>query len=386
MKILSLISRIIIGAVFTFSGFVKCVDPLGTTYKFTDYFNAFGWEPLTHIALPAAFFMCALELLIGIMLLTNIKTNLAAWGALLFMAVFTPITFYLALYNPVTDCGCFGDALILSNWNTFWKNIVIDIFVVILFISRNKIKPYFRQRYEILLVSVFFVVAIGFEYYNYIHLPIIDFRPYKPGTNIVESMAIPPDAPKDEYESIIYYEKNGETKGFTIENIPDSTWKFVKTETKLLKSGYKPPIHDFNIVTIEENLSENLPVGEDITQKVLSDTSYSFLLIAYNIKKSNIEALKRANEIATYCDTLGIKFYCLSASTTADIREAIRVNSLNYTFYATDEITLKTVIRANPGYVLIKNGVVVENWHFNDIPEVSKLEELYFKPLLKKKE
>ena len=373
VKALVFVSRIIVGAVFTFSGFVKIIDPLGTTYKFGDYFNAFGMEFLVALALPAAFLMCALEFAFGITLMFNIKTKLSAWGVLLFMGVFTPLTLYLAINNPVSDCGCFGDAWILTNWETFWKNIIIDVFVVILFIYRNKVEPWFKNRAEWLLTSVVFVVAIGFEYYNYQHLPLLDFRPYSIGSYLPEKMEIPPDAPQPVYENIIVYTKDGEEKGFTLENLPDSTWEWVRTESILIDKGYEPPIHDFNIVVMESDMDTGLSEGDDITDQVLN-SGFSFLLVAYDFTKSDTEALQTASEIAKYCRENGIGFYCMTSSLNSDIRAIKKELDIDFDCYATDEITLKTIVRANPGYVLLNEGTVIDKWHYNDIPEIDELD------------
>ena len=199
MKFLLNICRILIGLVFIFSGFVKGIDPLGSDYKFTDYFNAFGMSWMNFSALFFSFLLSMAEFIIGICLFLNIKTKLASWGALLFMAVFTPLTLILAIKNPVTDCGCFGDALVLTNWETFFKNIILLVMVLLVFFNRNRFKSIFNvlEQSVILTGSIIFMFCI--EMYSYRHLPILDFRPYAVGANITEGMTIPEGAPHDEY-------------------------------------------------------------------------------------------------------------------------------------------------------------------------------------------
>ena len=256
------ISRLIVGLIFTFSGFVKCVDPLGTAIKFGDYFGAFELDFLLPLALPAAVLMCAVELSIGLMLIFNIKVPWAAWMSVIFMAAFTPITLILAIDNPVSDCGCFGDALILTNWQTFYKNIAIDVFVIILFINRNKYKELFSKPKRIMATFVVFIAVIGFEIFSLNRLPIIDFRPYKIGVNIPEGMTIPEGAQEPVYETTLIYQKDGVKKEFTVDNYPQGDdWEWVSTDSKEIEKGYEPPIHDFSI---------NLEDG-DYTDIILAD-------------------------------------------------------------------------------------------------------------------
>ena len=215
-------SRIITGIVFIFSGFVKGVDPLGSTYKFTDYFNAFHLGFLEPVALPLAVFLSSTELVLGITLLIGYRMRVTAWVLLLFMSFFTILTLILALTNPVTDCGCFGDALILTNWQTFFKNIVLMIFVLVIFTGRFKYSTIRQPLTEWIVVAFFFAATVIFSLYNYMHLPVLDFRPYSIGTNIREGMTIPEGAPEDVYSTELIYKnkKTGQEKSFTLENFP----------------------------------------------------------------------------------------------------------------------------------------------------------------------
>ena len=367
MSVLRVISKYIVGLVFTFSGFVKCVDPLGTAHKFHDYFvDAFGLESLLWLTLPAAVFMCALELSIGLMLIFNIKIPWASWLALLFMAAFTPLTLYLAIANPVSDCGCFGDALIMTNWQTFFKNIVIDIFVIILFINRNKYTELFGKKYRILAVGATFALVIGFEIFSLNHIPIIDFRPYHVGANIPEGMIIPDDAELDVYETTLIYKKDGVTKEFTIDNYPQEGWEFVDSENKLIKKGYEPPIHDFSI-----NID-----GEDLTDVVLADEDYVFLLISYDLKKASRRNLDKINNIAIEAMGRDLEFICLTNTIEPDVIQNFRQETgAQYLFGFTDQTTLKTIVRSNPGLVLLKKGTILDKWHHRHLPDVDELME-----------
>ena len=367
MKVIKFISRVIIGMVFIFSGFVKAVDPFGSAYKFGDYFEAFHINFLGSIALPLAIILSSAEFIIGICLLFGISIKQVAWALLVFMLFFTALTFILALTNPVTDCGCFGDAIILTNWQTFYKNIILLPFVLVIFLWRNKYRLLYKPKTEWAITAFFTLFIVIFSVYCIKHLPVIDFRPYNIGTYIPEKMEIPEDAPRDVYETKIFYEKNGETKEFQLENLPDSTWKFVRTENKLVKQGYVAPVHDFTI--------DDLETGEDIADIVLSDNNYYFVLIAYDLDKYKIKNQPEINELAGFCREKGYNFICLTASGSETIKQFKEKNGINYPFYNTDEITLKTIVRSNPGLILLKEGVIIGKWHNNDIPEIKKLDK-----------
>ncbi len=275
MKYLRIISRILVGLVFVFSGFVKGVDPLGSTYKFTDYFTAFGFDWAVPFAFSLAIFLCAAEFILGVILVFGIKPKLAAWGALLFMLFFTPLTLYLAIKNPVTDCGCFGEALIISNWATFWKNVVLIILVLIFFISRKKFKSIFNNITEWSIIAIFSLIMISISIYCYNHLPIMDFVPYSVGTHIPDKMKGVPD----EYKFIYYYKNkhNGSVKEFTDANNPwqdTLNWEYVKVDQIVTKKGIEAPIHDFNFFD---------EIGDDYTDLILADPTYTFLIVSYNL-------------------------------------------------------------------------------------------------------
>jgi uncharacterized membrane protein YphA (DoxX/SURF4 family) len=293
LKILFNIFRVLLGLVLIFSGFAKGVDPLGTAYKFNEYFASVGLNSWDNLSLLFSFLMNSAEFLIGIALVTGIFFNLTAWTALFFYGFFTVLTLLLAVFNPVTDCGCFGDALKISNWATFFKNIVFIVLIIFVFIRRKKFKFYSQLwvKWATLIIAILVIFSISI--YSYRHLPIIDFIPYNTGSNISEKMKIPAGAPIDEYETILTYKnlKSGETKDFTLSNYPwqDSlNWKWDNTKSVLKKKGYTPPIHDFSISD---------PNGNNITESILSDTSYTFLFISYNINKAYPTGLLEAERI-----------------------------------------------------------------------------------------
>jgi len=359
--LLLLLSRLIIGLVFVFSGFVKAIDPLGSTYKIEDYFTAFGgfFTSLSIIALPASIALSTLELVIGLNLLFQIQLRRTSWAALLFMLVMTPLTFYIALFNPVTDCGCFGDALVLTTWQTFAKNVVFLTLVIFIYRNFGKKKSLLLPRIEWLVVTVFVMISVGLSAYCLNHMAPFDFRPYKVGVNIPESMLVPENAPADVYNTTFIYEKGGLQKEFTLENYPkgDSTWKFVDQKTVLVSKGYKAPIHDFSIVDANFN---------DITEQIIYNQGETYLLIMYDVNKASEEGAKRAEALYLKYKNTNTKFYALTASGDDDVRKFVAKTGITYPFCKTDPITLKTIIRSNPGLMQIKNGVITGKWHWRD--------------------
>jgi uncharacterized membrane protein YphA (DoxX/SURF4 family) len=366
MSLIRFFSRLIVGLIFIFSGFVKAVDPMGSTYKFSDYFTAFGLDALTPVALPLAVLLSTLEFTVGMALVFNARKQLAAWGAMIFMCIFTPLTLILAITNKVTDCGCFGDVLTLTNWETFWKNVIILVPTLVLFWGR-RLKERSYHLWEQNLLVIFSVIFSGWiSMYSYKHLPIIDFRPYHIGANISDGMVIPEGAPADEYKSILKYKKDGVVKEFDETNYPwqDSTWVFVDSEQIKIKEGYTPPIHDFSISNENEG---------DITNQVLNNENYTFVLITKELDKISEESLPKIQELSMFALEKGYSFIALTASASQECEEFKTNHELPIEFYNTDEIQLKTIIRSNPGLVLLKKGTILNKWHYNDFPTAKEL-------------
>lgn len=369
MKLLRNISRLLIGLVFIYSGFVKGIDPLGSTYKFTDYFNALSMPWLSSASFFFSVLLAALEFVIGISLIFNAKIKWTSLAALVFMGIFTPLTLFIALKNPVSDCGCFGDALVISNWDTFFKNIVLLACAIVIYWQKDKYKSlcYEIEQYFWLAASFIFILSLTF--YSYNHLPLIDFRAFKTGINIKEAMTIPEGVETDVYRSIFKYQnlKTSEIKEFDETNYPwqDSlTWKYVDIRQEIIKEGYHPSINDFTIIH---------PLNGDISEQILNNQGYSFLLISYNINKYDNSKQEKINKLASFCQENGHYFYCLSSSIEEDTQIFAKNNNADYEFCNMDETQLKTIIRSNPGLLLLKNGTIIKKWHNNDIPDVEEL-------------
>lgn len=369
MKVIKEILRVFLGVTFVFSGFVKGIDPLGSTYKFTDYFTAFGTDWANNLAFTLAVLLSVAEFGIGIALVFNYRMKFFSWLSLIFMCFFLPLSLWIAIANPVTDCGCFGDALVITNWETFYKNVVLLIMAVVVFLYRN----HFSNNYNIHFQNayyLFFLLIFGFLQHNsYHHLPLIDFRPYKIGNNIIEGMEIPADAPHDEYKTeFIYKDKNsGEEKLFDESNYPwqdTENWEYVDSKSILIKQGYVPPIKDFIMINQD---------GDDVSDFYLYDPQPTFILVSYSLEKASKRKQEKINNLANSVINQGMNFICLTASTPTQIAEFKELHQAPYEFFFCDEITLKTIVRANPGLILIQEGTILNKWHWKDIPRYEKL-------------
>ena len=360
--VLTTVCRFVLAVVFIFSGFVKAIDPLGTQYKIQDYIDAFGWVGVFPDFVPflASALLGMLEFCLGVYLFFGIRRIIAPRAVVAIMAFMTPLTFWLALDNPVSDCGCFGDAVVLSNWETFWKNVVLLAMSVVVLKWRKRIFPLATARFDWLIALYGFIYIFSMTIYCYRELPVFDFRPYHVGADIRQGMEIPEGEEPTEYETRFILQKDGVEKEFTLDNYPDSTWTFVDSKTVVKKQGYEPPIHDFSMMNVED--------GEDITEQVLSDKNYTFLLVSHQLGLADDTQIDLINELYDYSLEYGYAFYCLTSSSDEDILKWKDNTGAEYPFCLMDNITLKTMIRSNPGLILLKEGKVIRKWSVNNLP------------------
>lgn len=357
------IARTLLALTFLFSGFVKAVDPLGTVYKIQDYLHE-GFGGIFQWAIPAAgvaaVCLITLEWLLGIAMLLNVRTQWTSWITLLFYCIMTPLTLYIAIANPVSDCGCFGDALVITNWQTFWKNIILLLLSICLVICRKAIPELFSWWMEIIIALAALGSVAGIMGYSYTHLPQIDFRPYKVGNHIPTLMEIPDDAEVDQYEITLIYAKDGKEQTFTLENYPkgDPEWMFVDQKSVLIKKGYVPPIHDFEIETLE---------GDYVTQDILESEEPIALVVMYDLSKTDTTQLEKLMHMIHEYP----RVYFLTASGEEEIfafaEELGWDEETTYsTFCFTDPITLKTIVRANPGVIVVQNGTIIDKYNLRN--------------------
>lgn len=362
------VARLLLGLCFVFSGFVKAVDPLGTAYKIADYLQAFNWLYLKDLTFLMSVGLAALEFYVGATLLLGVRKNTSSLLALLLMIFMTPLTLYLAFKNPVSDCGCFGDALILTNWETFYKNLVLLGLAIPVFLFHDWFYVFFGNRTGKWAASWCLLFPILIAVYSYRHIPVLDFRPYKIGNKLSDLMFVPETAAKDSFDTRFIYEKNGEKKEFSVDDAPlsDPAWKFVDRIDKVVVKGYTPPIHDFVL--------EHPTLG-DITYDVLNDSSYTFLFVSTKLEDANRISIPMIQNAYAYAQKHGYTFYGLTNSDNDAIDEWNYEYDSNIDFCSVDERTLKTILRSNPGILLLKDGVVLQKWGFRDIPDFSKFKQ-----------
>jgi len=361
------VCRFVLAATFIFSGYVKAIDPLGTLYKLKDYAAAMSLNGLLPdwVLVGVAIALGALEFALGVFMLFAVRRHVVSRITLAFMTAMTVLTLWIFVADPVKDCGCFGDALKLTNGETLLKNIVLIACAALVawrpadmarFISRSNqwIVRYYTVAY-IVITSVYCLYT----------LPIFDFRPYHVGTNIKQDMEIPEGAEQPEFESTFLLRKNGETREFTLDNYPDSTWEYVDTRTVQTKKGYEPPIHDFALTTCD--------TGEDITEQVLTKKGYTFLLVSPRLAVADDSNFGDIDQIYEYAEENGADFYCVTASANDEIERWRDLTGAEYRFCNADETTLKTMIRSNPGLMLLKDGTIIGKWSHNTLPQTDDL-------------
>jgi uncharacterized membrane protein YphA (DoxX/SURF4 family) len=369
MRIIAQISRLLVGALFIFSGFIKANDPLGFSYKLDEYFQVFGTPWMSAISLWMAIGICAFEIGLGVALLLGAKMRFTAWSMLLMIVFFTFLTFWSWKFDVVKDCGCFGDFLHLEPFQSFMKDVVLLVLILFIFIKRNEIKPLFSDRTATVLAYLGFLASFLFSMHCLWHLPVIDFRPYAVGKSIPEGMLLPPGAKTDSVAMIFIYKKDGKEMELTMEQIStiDSTYTFVDRKDKLIRQGDKPPIHDFTITTVD---------GTDVTEDVLN-MDRVFLLVAYDLSHADLSVQGQANDFVALAQRDGIEFIGMTASGPSDVEKFKAANGTKHDFYFTDGTTLKTMIRSNPGLMLLKKGVVTAMWHHHDFPSYDEVKKSY---------
>ena len=363
------IGRLLMAATFIFSGYVKAIDPLGTQYKLTDYLQAMGIGSLLPewTLLVGAVLLAALEFSLGIFLLFAIRRHLVSRIVLALMSIMTLLTLWIVIANPVKDCGCFGDAVVLSNGQTFIKNIILLAIALMLLKWPTSMVRFVSKKTQWIVINYTVIFALALSAWSLWDLPLFDFRPYHVGANIAQGMKIPQGAPQPQFETTFILEKNGQQKEFTLDNYPDSTWTFVDSKTVQTAEGYVPPIHDFSI--------QDNKTGEDITQEVLNDTGYTFLLISPTLAYADDSNFGRIDQIYEFAQDYGYRFICLTASSDKDIAKWQDITGAEYPFYTTDATTLKTMIRSNPGLMLLHHGTIIQKWSHNKLPQPEELNQ-----------
>ena len=362
-NIITQFSRIFVGVLFIISGLIKLNDPIGFSYKLAEYFSepVFNMPFFIPFSLAIALFIVILEVVLGVMLLIGFKSKLTIWLLLLLIVKFTFLTFYSAYFDVVKDCGCFGDALHLTPWQSFTKDVILLFFILILFVNMKLVKPLFSNKVQnsLAILSVLLSAFMGYWVIN--HLPLKDFRPYKVGNNIQKGMEIPEGAPKSVVEMIFIYKVNGVDKEFTekdLANIPAGA-TFVDRKDKVITEGYVPPIHDFSMTKDDSDYKEELLKEPKL-----------LIFVTYDLTLSNPEGMKKLENLNKQATLKGYKVIAMTASGADEIAKTKKQYGLDVDFYFCDATTLKTIERANPSIVVLENGTVKQKVHYNDIEDL----------------
>lgn len=354
-------SRVFVGILFIISGLIKLNDPVGFSYKLDEYFSepVLNMPFLQPLALSIAVFVVIFEVVLGLMLLVGYKPKFTVWSLLLMIVFFTFLTFYSAYFNKVTDCGCFGDALKLTPWESFTKDVVLLVFILILFVNHKLIRPLFSKAGLVVWIGLAGCAFMGYWVLN--HLPLKDFRAYKVGNNIQKGMEIPDGAPRQEIEMTFVYNVGGVNKEFTVEglnNLPEGA-TFVERKDKVISEGYIPPIHDF---TMEKD-------GTDHAPELLEEPKL-LAFVMYDLAKADASGLDKLEGIYQSAKGKGYKVVALSASNEDEVQRVKADHKLTFDFYFCDATTLKTIERANPSLVVLNRGTIVQKLHHNDADDL----------------
>ncbi len=356
IKALVTAARFFVGLLFIFSGFIKLNDPLGFSYKLEEYFSegVLGLPFLIPYALWLAVFLVIFEVILGVALLLGYRVKFTVWSLLLMIVFFTFLTFYSAYFEKVTDCGCFGDAIPLTPWQSFYKDVLLLVLILFLFVKRKQITPLFKGSIQTMLIVVTTLFCGWFAHHVLEHLPWLDFRPYKVGANIQEGMEIPEDAPLPVFEYRWKFKKPDGTEALIVNTgaYPSVEGEFVDVETTLIEEGYIPPIHDFSM---EKE-------GEDFTEMFLT-TDKLMIIVAYNLSSSDDEGFQRLQAKIAEAQQANYEVIGLTASSRT-------APPIDIPFYFCDETALKTIVRSNPGVLVLRQGTIMQKLHHNDVDQL----------------
>lgn len=373
MKYLVQFARIIVGVIFIISGFVKNVDPIGLSFKLEEYFSptVLNIPFLETLSLPLATFFSIFEIVLGVLLLLGVWRKFTTIALLLTIVFFTFLTFYSAYFNKVTDCGCFGDALKLEPWTSFYKDIVLLILIIILVIGQKYIQPLFVTKANYAINAITIIASAIIAYIGINHLPLIDFRPYAIGKNLVEGMKSPQELglKPTTYKTIYTMKNKVDGKVVEIDDaqyISDDKWykhgtpwqiEEDKTKTVIEKKGYEPPIHDFNF---DCN-------GVDKTSEILAAPKALIIVIPF-VEKLTEKQVEQINVLGKDTKQQGFQVIVVSNNP---------IPKLTVENCFMDQTTMKTIIRSNPGFMILEKGTVKAKYHYNDMPSVNQLQNLF---------
>jgi len=364
--------RILVGCVFIFSGFVKSVDPYGTAFKMNEYLSVWGFNSLLSampwLTIVGAVFMCSLEFVIGLCMVGFVYKKQVNWIISLMMLFFTTLTLVDALTNKVSDCGCFGDAIKLTNWQTFGKNIVLDVLLILAITLSHKPKKV-RASFSRPYLFIACIVVLTFTIYNALYEPVIDFRPWKEGNRMVASK-------KDQKPPVAYvdYKNNstGKTQEWTTDEFMDaynkdpqfeSHWTFVNSR-----------VVNTNTVAAPGFSMTDLFNSEDKAFDILSYSGYTFIFTLVDLNSASTQAVKKVAQFQQQAKAMGCQTALITASVLNEWNDFMRRTAwTDVTMYSTDDKAIETMMRSNPGVVMLKDGVVIKKWSWRCLPDFATL-------------
>ena len=366
MKALTQICRVLVGVLFIISGFIKANDTIGFSYKLVEYFEIFNMHFFVDYAVSMAMFICIFEIMVGVALLLGAYTRFNLWLLLAMIVFFTILTGYSAITNKVTDCGCFGDAIKLKPVESFLKDVVLLVLIVIMYFGQFYINPLFNKTITAIGLGVALIVTTFFTFNTYMFLPKIDFLPYKVGNDIKEQMTLPPNAKKDSIVMLFIYEKDGKQLelGMNDLNVIDDTYKFIDRKDKLVVEGDKAPIHDFRL--FDES-------GQDYTDTLLMQPGFKLILVQTNINQSRKGTEADIAKLANECNAANIPFWALTNTTLNEVEPYRHEHQLAFNYYNMDATPLKSMVRSNPGLLLLKDNTVIKKWSAYGLPTFEKV-------------
>lgn len=359
------ICRVVLALVLVLSGFVKAVDPKGTMYKLQEYAEAFSIDVFSNDwLLFFAIMLAAMEFLIGVFLFMGVYRRFIATVVFFLFVFFTPFTLYVAIANPVDDCGCFGDALEMSNWLSFLKNLFLMLFAIIVFLGRRRFVCSIssRSRWAVVLFAVSYVSFV--EGISLSYVPVLDFRSYAVGKDLRELV----QGKSDVYKTVFTYERNGELREFAQDSLPDETWTFVESRPELVEEGVKPLVGDFSILDWENDY--------DVSEDILADTGFVCIMLSEMLEDASVGRVDKINDLYDYCLENNISFFAATSSNEDEIALWRKRTGAEYPIYWADNMMLRTITRANPGVMVLNDGVIAGKWNVENLPEWERMMSL----------
>lgn len=376
LKILIKLTKFFVGLLFIFSGLIKLNDPLGFSYKLEEYFEVFYVTLLNPFAVSISILLCALEVILGVFLLLGYFTKKVLWALLILILFFTFLTFYSAYFDVVKTCGCFGDAIALTPWQSFGKDVILLLAIALLFYQRKQLTQKKQKTFiSILTVSLTFILGL----YTYNFLPLIDFLPYKIGANLNQLTKLPANSKPDEYEILYTLQnlKSKQSKTITDKQYiqskiyEDKNWILKTTSPpKLIKQGDQVVIKDLNIYDAG---------GVNYTNEIIENPYYTLIAVTYNLDNTNLKSLGNINALALNAlQDFNVRAILLTTTSAKQAKTFSKTNKLVFDIFYADAVPLKSMVRSNPGLLLLKNGVIINKWPGTKLPSTNELNNKYF--------